>query len=167
MDALLTRMREHAELHDNLARNGADDEQRQWGDDLRTAADEIERLRKALRYEQHILSREGTHGPDCATWGPAHYECAMREIERLRAERDESAQIKCLVDIRWAVGDNGVRMQDELVEYIREIVAERDKLRGRIEKSAVADAGATFRALGLPCGHGWDGKSLRLVVEEG
>jgi hypothetical protein len=44
---------------------------------------EIERLNQAFAYEQHRAERIGTHGPDCWKWGPAHYECAMREIERL------------------------------------------------------------------------------------
>jgi hypothetical protein len=43
--------------------------------------DEIERLTKALHYEQHLLSRIGTHGPGCWEWGPAHYECALRKIK--------------------------------------------------------------------------------------
>lgn len=43
--------------------------------------DEIERLTKALHYEQHWLSRIGTHGPECWRWGPAHYECALRKIK--------------------------------------------------------------------------------------
>lgn len=34
------------------------------------------------RYE----SRATTHAADCWSWGPAHYECAVREIEILRAE---------------------------------------------------------------------------------
>ena len=47
------------------------------------AADEIERLNAALRYEQHRAGRIGTHSDGCWKWGPAHYECAIREIERL------------------------------------------------------------------------------------
>jgi len=42
---------------------------------------EIERLRKALRYEESRFLRIGTHHPDCWKWGPGHYECAMRYIK--------------------------------------------------------------------------------------
>ena len=50
----------------------------------------------------------------------------IAENERLQArvamlEGSEMACIKTLVDIRLACGDNGKRMQDELVEYIAEL----------------------------------------------
>lgn len=49
---------------------------------------EVDRLNAAIRYEQHREGRIGTHGAGCYAWGPAHYECAMRELGAVRDERD-------------------------------------------------------------------------------
>ena len=60
-----------------------------WSDECElaaAAADEIERLNKCLKYEQHRAERIGTHGQGCWSWGPQHYECALREIEALRKD---------------------------------------------------------------------------------
>jgi hypothetical protein len=33
-----------------------------------------------------MTDRQITHAPDCWSWGPRHYECALREMELLVAE---------------------------------------------------------------------------------
>ena len=35
-----------------------------------------------------MTDRQSTHAPGCWDWGPKHYECALKEIEALRAEVD-------------------------------------------------------------------------------
>jgi hypothetical protein len=50
---------------------------------------EVERLNKALQWEQNRAGRIGTHGPGCHTWGASHYECLLR----VNAELVEALQM--------------------------------------------------------------------------
>ena len=40
--------------------------------------------------EKMLSDRQGTHADGCADWGPAHYECAIRERDELRRQLDEA-----------------------------------------------------------------------------
>lgn len=71
----------------------ADDwSRRQFYDRAQQALDEIERLTAALKWEQHRAERQGTHGEGCANWGPAHYECLLRERDELRQQLAEAGE---------------------------------------------------------------------------
>jgi len=41
---------------------------------------EVDRLNKALTWEQNRSERIGTHGPGCHLWGDRHYECLLRKF---------------------------------------------------------------------------------------
>lgn len=49
----------------------------------------ILRLKNELRYQEARDGRIGTHSTDCYTFGPSHYECALRQIERLKSDADQ------------------------------------------------------------------------------
>ena len=44
---------------------------------------ENERLKSRLKYQEDREGWIGTHGPDCWSYGPRHYECALRHINAM------------------------------------------------------------------------------------
>lgn len=69
---------------------------------------EVMRLRQALRWQDERDGRIGTHGPTCHTFGPAHYECALQMIARLRDALARAAD-EPNIDVARAIADAFVK----------------------------------------------------------
>ena len=83
MTDIVERLRTQGVMDENCCPQcgAADTDQIDWL--MCEAADEIERLNKAIKWEQNWLSRIGTHSEGCWQWGPTHYQCALRHIEEM------------------------------------------------------------------------------------
>ena len=81
--------------------------------------------------------------------------CDPDTIRELLAERDalaaaleaarEDACVSLVADIRFACGDNGTRMQPELVEFIRELAKDAERYRWLRDSQKVAGSGPEIR----------------------
>ena len=57
-----------------------------------------------------MTDRQSTHGQDCWGWGPKHYECAVRQVERL-AEALRELKDLMLGQVKWEPCDCGCPQQ--------------------------------------------------------
>jgi hypothetical protein len=129
---------------------------------------EIERLNVALKWEQHRTGRMGTHSAECHTWGPQHYECLLREYNRitaLLAEKDAEIatwMTRCAAAV--SLVPDGVRTAelktaahvirdaalDEAAECCEELVVTADNDVEEAFDQALCDAATAILALKTP-----------------
>ena len=107
----------------------------------------IERLR-AVKWE---VIDEGDRMPDDPThkcvfvdMRPDDFRALLREAAAALEAAREDVCVSLVADIRWACGDNGKRMQPELVEFIRELTADAERWRALRE----LDGGEIYALLG-------------------
>ena len=79
------------------------------------------------RYE----SRATTHADDCWSWGPAHYECAARQVEQLAEALREARQM--IRDLRmglryavrvWVLSDEIAWSEAKIDEVVERIIGD-------------------------------------------
>lgn len=60
----------------------------------------LSELEPDVAKERHRREHQGTHGPDCWQWGPAHYPCALERLAGAEAEAQAAyvAHAECPAD---------------------------------------------------------------------
>lgn len=99
IDRLIDRLLEHAECHEHVA--AQDDEQRQWAADLRSAAQEIKRLR-AVVSEQPVAEPVMANG---LTEAETNDTASVAGLSPVAESFDEAA---CRESCDICIGENGV-----------------------------------------------------------
>ena len=93
----------------------------------------MQELRDALAEAGHALSNENGNLISRALAALiAERDAQAARIAELEAEREEISLLNLLVDLRFALGDNGKRMQPELVEYAKQIAADAARYRALV-----------------------------------
>jgi hypothetical protein len=75
---------------------------------LGDALAENERLKRELKYQDARESHIGTHGPECWTFGPRHYDCAIRHITEMATGAIKKLEEATLTEEEFRVHCKGV-----------------------------------------------------------
>lgn len=106
-----------------------------------------------------MTDRQSTHGHDCWSWGPRHYECAVGQVKRdeaLLRQALEALELRCgtnaderkelIPALRERLGEGEQAMTDRYANAAAELTAEIDALRTRLEDT-VRDSTNKIEAL--------------------